>query len=188
MRRALSKFAVLACLIASGPVLAQEVSLATSGRPVKLNVMSLPTRDVVDTLSYMSGLPVIVVGTLNGMVENWSVEARGVEAFSALGHDQGLYVAFDGAKVIIAANENVATRIVDNRQEGWSRTRSVVGELFPLLPEGAIKQDQESGMIVLRGPDIVVRAITDLLERPHDQQIQIIRSGRTQVVKPGMQG
>ncbi|MDQ0456397.1 hypothetical protein [Rhizobium paknamense] len=181
MRSVLTVFLAAVAIFQARPMYAEPETL-------RLKVISEPLREVVDTLSYMSGLPVSVVGTLDGRVEGWTLEAAGgLDAFARLGADYRLFVAYDGSRIIVAARDNLSTRLFDGHMMNWNSAQSLVRALYPVLPEDALQKDKASGMIVLRGPDTVVKAIAEVLSRPDDRDIQVIRSGHVQVVKPGSQ-
>jgi type II secretory pathway component GspD/PulD (secretin) len=167
-------------LLATAPVSAAAVE-----REVRLNVVSQPLGDVVETLSFMSGIPVTTVGTLNGKVENWSVKESGAEAFAKLGAVSNLFVAFDGSRMIIAPKQEITTVVFERKGKSWKTVKSAIHAMFPILPEDAIREDQASGLVLVRGPQVFVKAVEDVLSRQETDQIQIIKGGQVEVITPG---
>ncbi|MGO7133552.1 hypothetical protein AB9E06_22130 [Rhizobium leguminosarum] len=180
MKLHLSSFALLILLT---PLTAQ----ATAGaRDIRLNVVSQPLADVVDTLSFMSGIPVTTSGKLTGQVENWSVKEEGVAAFAALGHVSNLFVAFDGSRVIIAPKSEVTTVILEQEKRSWVATRSAIKTVFPLLPEDAIQYDPSSNLVIVRGPAAFVSAVQTVLNRSTEQTVQVIKGGYVEMITPAI--
>ncbi len=122
-----------------------------SEREVRLDVVSLPLGDVVQTLSFMSGIPVTTVGTLSGKVEHWSVRESGAKAFVKLGDASNLFVAYDGSRIIIAPKQEVSTVVLDRGGRSWKTEQNAIRALFPLLPDDALREDPASGLVLVRG-------------------------------------
>ncbi|MGV1857557.1 hypothetical protein [Rhizobium rhizogenes] len=171
----------IALLILLAPLTAQA---AASGQDIRLNVVSQPVADVVDTLSFMSGIPVTTTGKLTGQVENWSVKEEGVAAFEALGRVSNLFVAFDGSRVIIAPKSEVSTVILEQKRRGWKVTRTAIDALFPLYPDDAIRYDPASDLVIVRGPTAFVSAVETVLNRSTVETVQVIKSGHVEMITP----
>jgi len=150
---------------------------ATNRQEVRLNVVSQPVADVVDTLSFMSGIPVTTVGKLDGRVENWSVNEEGVAAFAALGRVSNLFVAFDGSRVILAPKSEVTTVVLERKKRNWSAAQGAIDTLFPFFPRDAIHHDATSDIVIVRGPAAFVSAVETVLSRSTEETVQIIRGG-----------
>ncbi|MBB5536488.1 hypothetical protein [Rhizobium giardinii] len=155
---------------------------AANGQEVRLNVVSQPVADVVDTLSFMSGIPVTIVGKLDGRLENWSVNERGVAAFAALGRVGNLFVAFDGSRVIVAPRSEVTTVVLEQKKRNWSAAQSAIDTLFPFLPGDAIHHDATSDIVIVRGPAPFVSAVETVLSRSTEETVQIIRGGTMETI------
>jgi type II secretory pathway component GspD/PulD (secretin) len=149
---------------------------------VRLDVVSQPLADVVATLSFMSGIPVITMGTLSGTVENWSVKDEGIAAFAALGRASNLFVAYDGSRMIIAPKSEVETVVLERGGRSWRSARNAVDSLFPLYPDDAIMHEAESDVVIVRGPSAFVAAIEKLLSQPGGETVQVIRGGVLETV------
>ncbi|MDX0177421.1 hypothetical protein GOD71_27055 [Sinorhizobium medicae] len=173
----------IASALLIGIVLIGSASAEASQRELRLDVVAQPVADVVDTLSFMSGIPVTTVGKLTGLVQNWSVNESGVEAFAKLGNASNLFVAFDGSRVIIAPKQEVATVIFERKGRSRNMTISAIHALFPLLPEDAVRQDQDSGLVLVRGPQIFVKAIEDVLSRQETEEIRVFNGGQMEVIR-----
>ncbi|WEO69413.1 hypothetical protein [Rhizobium rhizogenes] len=171
----------IALLILLAPL---TVQAAASGQDIRLNIVSQPVADVVDTLSFMSGIPVTTTGKLTGQVENWSVKEEGVAAFEALGRVSNLFVAFDGSRVIIAPKSEVSTVILEQKRRGWKVTRSAIDALFPLYPDDAIRYDPASDLVIVRGPTAFVSAVETVLNRSTVETVQVIKSGHVEMITP----
>ena len=171
---------VLIGLVLAGPAFAEA-----NQRELRLNVVSQPLADVVETLSFMSGIPVTTVGKLSGTVQNWSVKEDGVEAFAKLGEASNLFVAFDGSRVIIAPKQEVATVIFERKGRSWKTMESAIHALFPLIPTDAVREDQDSGLVLVRGPQIFVKAVEDVLSRQATDEIRVIKGGQMEVITAG---
>lgn len=168
-----------------GLVLVGTASAEANQRELRLNVVSQPLADVVETLSFMSGIPVTTVGKLSGTVQNWSVKENGVEAFAKLGDASNLFVAFDGSRVIIAPKQEVATVIFERKGRSWKTMESAIHALFPLLPTDAVREDQGSGLVLVRGPQIFVKAVEDVLSRQATKEIRVFKGGQIEVITVG---
>jgi hypothetical protein len=168
-----------------GFLVAAPISVTANEREVRLNVISQPLGDVVDTLSFMSGIPVTTIGTLNGKVENWSVRESGVQAFAKLGSISNLFVAFDGSRIIIAPKQEITTVIVEPKGRNWNTAHSAISALFPLLPEDAVHEDHASGLVLVRGPQMFVKAVEDVLSRQEADRIEVIKGGKMEVITVG---
>jgi type II secretory pathway component GspD/PulD (secretin) len=171
----------IAFLILLAPLAAQA---SAGGQAVRLNVVSQPLADVVDTLSFMSGIPVTTSGKLTGQIDNWSVNEEGVAAFAALGRVNNLFVAFDGSRVIIAPKSEVATVLLEQKRRDWKVTRSAIDALFPVFPEDAIRYDATSGLVIVRGPAAFISAIETVLNRSTEDTVQVIKGGSVEMITP----
>ena len=175
----------IAASVLIGLVLVGPASAEANQRELRLNVVSQPLADVVETLSFMSGIPVTTVGKLSGTVQNWSVKEDGVEAFAKLGEASNLFVAFDGSRVIIAPKQEVATVIFERKSRSWKTMESAIHALFPLIPKDAVREDQDSGLVLVRGPQIFVKAVEDVLSRQATDEIRVIKGGQMEVITAG---
>ncbi len=158
-------------------------SIATADvRNVRLKVISQPVSQVVETLAFMTGIPVTPVGTLNGTVENWTVDGSGVEAFRALGEAANLFVAFDGSRMVISPKSEINTVVLEQRTRSWDVARNAVRALFPIYPETAIQYDPTSDVLIVRGPPIFVSAVEGVLNRSMEKTVQVFKGGVPEVV------
>jgi type II secretory pathway component GspD/PulD (secretin) len=169
----------IALLIMLAPL---QAGAAADGQEVRLNVVSQPVAEVVDTLSFMSGIPVTTVGKLEGRVENWSVNERGVTAFAALGRISNLFVAFDGSRVIVAPKSEVTTVVLEQKKRNWSTAKSAIDTLFPFFPDDAIHHDAASDIVIVRGPTAFVSAVETVLSRSTEDTVQVIRGGTMETI------
>ncbi|MBB4293126.1 type II secretory pathway component GspD/PulD (secretin) [Rhizobium leguminosarum] len=175
-------FARFVYTAALGLLAAFPLSAGASEREVRLDVVSLPLGDVVQTLSFMSGIPVTTVGTLSGKVEHWSVQESGAKAFVKLGDASNLFVAYDGSRIIIAPKQEVSTVVLDRGGRSWKTEQNAIRALFPLLPDDALREDVASGLVLVRGPAVFVKAVEDVLSRPQDDSIKVIKGGQLEIL------
>ncbi|MBP2444053.1 hypothetical protein [Rhizobium leguminosarum] len=175
-------FSCFVYMAALGLLAAFPLSARAGEREVRLDVVSLPLSDVVQTLSFMSGIPVTTVGTLSGKVEHWSVREKGAKAFIKLGDASNLFVAYDGSRIIIAPKQEVSTVVLDRGGRSWKTEQSAIRALFPLLPEDALREDSASGLVLVRGPAVFTKAVEDVLSRPQDDSIKVIKGGQLEIL------
>ncbi|WFU04599.1 hypothetical protein QA648_27890 (plasmid) [Rhizobium sp. CB3171] len=171
-------------MAAIGLLAAFPLSAKAGDREVRLDVVSLPLGDVVQTISFMSGIPVTTVGTLTGKVEHWSVRENGAKAFVKLGDASNLFVAYDGSHVIIAPKQEVSTVVLDRSGRRWKTEQNAIRALFPVLPDDALREDAASGLVLVRGPGVFIKAVEDVLSRQHADSIKVIKGGKLEILTP----
>lgn len=169
-------------LVAVGVWFAVASTASADARRVRLNVISQPVSQVVETLTFMTGIPVTHVGTLNGTIENWTVDSSGVEAFRALGEAANLFVAFDGTRMVISPKSEMNTVVLERRARSWVVARNAVRALFPMYPEAAIQHDPTSDVLIVRGPPAFVSAIETVLNRSMEKTVRVFKGGVAEVV------
>lgn len=162
-------------------MLAADAQAAT-GRPVRLSVVSQPVGEVMETLAFMSGLPVTTIGKPSGAVENWSVTGDGLSAFEQLGEVAGLFVAYDGTRVIVAPHTEVTTTVFSDGGRDWRKVEETVRALFPRFPDDALQHDPASASIIVRAPAAFTAAVSPVLNRSARRTVRIYRGGRLQVL------
>ncbi|MBB4576795.1 hypothetical protein [Rhizobium lentis] len=175
-------FARFVYMAAIGLLVSFPPSAGAGEREVRLDVVSLPLGDVVETLSFMSGIPVTTVGTLSGKVEHWSVRESGAKAFVKLGDASNLFVAYDGSRIIIAPKQEVSTVVLDRGDRSWKTEQNAIRALFPLLPDDALREDPASGLVLVRGPAVFTKAVEDVLSRQEADSIKVIKGGQLEIL------
>ncbi|MCZ4093500.1 hypothetical protein [Sinorhizobium psoraleae] len=169
-------------LVATAVWLTLASTASADARSVHLSVISQPLAQVVETLSFITGIPVTAVGTLSGTVENWSVSGSGVEAFMALGEAANLFVAFDGSRMVLSPKGETNTVVLEQRARNWSVARNAIRALFPIYPEAAIQHDPVSDVLIVRGPPIFVSAVEKVVNLSSEKRIQIFKGGASEIV------
>ncbi len=171
----ISSLVLSAALLASSPAMAE-------GGDIQLNVISQPASEVVETLSFMSGIPVTTAGKLDGRIENLTISGDPVEAFAKLGRAGNLFVAFDGTRVIISPKSELSTAVFPRKGSAWLSAKRAIDALFPLYPPEAIAHEPTSDVLIVRGPPIFVSTIETLLNRSRKATVQIVRGGKVETL------
>lgn len=166
-------FAILAAVLACTSAQAHEV---------RLDVLSQPVTEVVDTLSELTGIPVRKAGDIPGQLENWSVDADGLAAFQKLGAASNLFIAFDGVHVIVASEESIETTAFESDMHDWHSLKQSLENFFPVLPKKAVEYNESTGMVVVRGPASLNQTVQDILSRPVSSKVTVIKSGSLRVL------
>lgn len=146
-------------------------------RSVSYEVKRQALDSVIDTLSDLSGVAVVKAGAIPGTMENWSVRAEGVAVFEALARDANLFMAFDGAKVIIAARTDVRTTVLSSATYDWPTVQGVARSLYPIMPPDALRYDGKARVILVRGPSSFTEAISAIATRPTSGIVRVIKGG-----------
>lgn len=162
-------------------LLGSSAAMAERG-DIRLNVISQPASEVVETLSFMSGIPVTTAGTLSGRIENLTISGDPVEAFATLGRAGNLFVAFDGTRVIVAPKSEMSTAVFPRKGSAWEGAKRAIDMLFPLYPPEAIAHEPTSDILIVRGPPIFVSTIETLLNRSRKATVRVMRGGKLETL------
>ncbi|MCF3641585.1 hypothetical protein LXM94_16555 [Rhizobium sp. TRM95111] len=173
--------ALFLALLGSYPAMAERSD-------IRLSVISQPASEVVETLSFMSGIPVTTAGTLSGRIENLTISGDPVQAFATLGRAGNLFVAFDGTRVIVSSKSELSTAVFPRKGSEWASMKRAIDALFPLYPAEAIEHEPTSDILIVRGPPIFVSTIETLLNRSRKTTVQVVRGRQVDTLVFGEEG
>ncbi|KQT60028.1 hypothetical protein ASG54_08490 [Aureimonas sp. Leaf460] len=152
---------------------------------VRYRVYDQSLGDVLETLSKLTGVPVVFQSSIDGRVRAETLSGSLGSIVAQLSGRFGFFYAFDGARFIVSSHEKTVTEVTEVPEGSFDEAVALMGKVFPAVSPGSVRISRDLGVVMLRGPEAFVQAERTALSFNKVDHVKIIRGGYSSIVKLG---